>query len=45
VLRDFRPGSLLILDEAHHAAPASGRKIAAKISAEEKDIFHRVLAF
>lgn len=24
-LRDFRPGSLLILDEAHHAAPASGR--------------------
>jgi superfamily II DNA or RNA helicase len=44
-LREFRPGSLLILDEAHHAAPASGRKIAAKISAEEKDIFHRVLAF
>lgn len=28
VLRDFRPGSLLILDEAHHAAPASGRKYA-----------------
>ncbi len=27
-LRDFRPGSLLILDEAHHAAPASGRKYA-----------------
>jgi SNF2 family DNA or RNA helicase len=25
-LREFRPGSLLILDEAHHAAPASGRK-------------------
>lgn len=28
VLGDFRPGSLLILDEAHHAAPASGRKYA-----------------
>ena len=27
-LRDFRPGSLLILDEAHHAAPASARKYA-----------------
>jgi SNF2-related domain len=27
-LREFRPGSLLILDEAHHAAPASGRKYA-----------------
>ena len=27
-LRQFRPGSLLILDEAHHAAPASGRKYA-----------------
>jgi SNF2 family DNA or RNA helicase len=28
VLREFRAGSLLILDEAHHAAPASGRKYA-----------------
>ncbi len=28
MLHDFRPGSLLILDEAHHAAPASGRKYA-----------------
>jgi hypothetical protein len=28
VLRQFRPGSLLILDEAHHAAPASGQKYA-----------------
>jgi SNF2 family DNA or RNA helicase len=27
-LGDFRPRSLLILDEAHHAAPASGRKYA-----------------
>jgi ERCC4-related helicase len=27
-LHDFRPGSLLILDEAHHAAPAGGRKYA-----------------
>ena len=27
-LGDFRPGSLLILDEAHHAAPASGAKYA-----------------
>ena len=27
-LRDFRSGSLLILDEAHHAAPASGQKYA-----------------
>jgi superfamily II DNA or RNA helicase len=27
-LGDFRPGSLLILDEAHHAAPASGQKYA-----------------
>jgi SNF2 family DNA or RNA helicase len=27
-LGDFRPGTLLILDEAHHAAPASGQKYA-----------------
>lgn len=27
-LGDFRPGSLLILDEAHHAAPSSGHKYA-----------------
>lgn len=27
-LGDFRPGSLLILDEAHHAAPASGQRYA-----------------
>lgn len=27
-LDNFRPGSLLILDEAHHAAPASGSKYA-----------------
>ena len=27
-LRDFRSGSLLILDEGHHAAPASGQKSA-----------------
>ncbi len=27
-LGDFRDGSLLILDEAHHAAPASGQKYA-----------------
>ena len=27
-LGEFRPSSLLILDEAHHAAPASGRKYA-----------------
>jgi superfamily II DNA or RNA helicase len=25
-LGDLRPGSLLVLDEAHHAAPASGRR-------------------
>jgi superfamily II DNA or RNA helicase len=24
LLSGFRPGSMLILDEAHHAAPASG---------------------
>ena len=28
VLDNFRPGSLLILDEAHHAAPSSGAKYA-----------------
>ena len=28
MLRKFRPGSLLILNEAHYAAPASGRKYA-----------------
>lgn len=27
-LGEFRPGSLFILDEAHHAAPASGQKYA-----------------
>jgi hypothetical protein len=27
-LRDFRPGTLLILDEAHHAAPSSGQRYA-----------------
>ncbi|MEQ2009112.1 MAG: DISARM system SNF2-like helicase DrmD [Limisphaerales bacterium] len=27
-LNNFRPGSLLILDEAHHAAPSSGAKYA-----------------
>ncbi len=27
-LGEFRPGSLLILDEAHHAAPASGQRYA-----------------
>ncbi|MDQ2842432.1 MAG: DISARM system SNF2-like helicase DrmD, partial [Acidobacteriota bacterium] len=27
-LGSFKPGSLLILDEAHHAAPASGQKLA-----------------
>jgi hypothetical protein len=27
-LHEFRPGSMLILDEAHHAAPASGQKYA-----------------
>jgi len=27
-LGKFKPGSLLILDEAHHAAPASGQKLA-----------------
>ncbi len=27
-LGQFKPGSLLILDEAHHAAPASGQKLA-----------------
>ena len=27
-LGDFRPGTLLILDEAHHAAPSSGQKYA-----------------
>ncbi|MBO0699189.1 MAG: DISARM system SNF2-like helicase DrmD, partial [Zavarzinella sp.] len=27
-LGDFRPGALLILDEAHHAAPASGSRYA-----------------
>ncbi len=28
LLGDFRPKSLLILDEAHHAAPASGERLA-----------------
>jgi len=28
ILKEFRPRALLILDEAHHAAPASGQKYA-----------------
>ena len=37
-LRDFRPGSLLILDEAHHAAPASGRKYADRLCRSRKAV-------
>ena len=42
-LGDFRPGSLLILDEAHHAAPASGAKYAidSKITRAVRDLAGR----
>lgn len=42
-LGDLRPGSLLILDEAHHAAPASGAKYAidSKITRAIRDIAPR----
>ncbi len=42
-LGDFRSGSLLILDEAHHAAPASGQKYAidSKITHAIRDIAPR----
>ena len=42
-LGDFRPGSLLILDEAHHAAPASGAKYAidSKITRAIRDLAGR----
>ena len=42
-LMDFRPGSLLILDEAHHAAPASGAKYAidSKITRAIRDLAGR----
>jgi SNF2 family DNA or RNA helicase len=40
---DFRPGSLLILDEAHHAAPASGSRYAidSKITRAVRDLAPR----
>jgi len=39
-LTDFRPGSLLILDEAHHAAPSSGARYAidSKITRAIRDL-------
>ncbi len=42
-LGDFRPGSLLILDEAHHAAPASGSRYAidTKITRAVRDLAPR----
>jgi superfamily II DNA or RNA helicase len=42
-LGDFRPGSLLILDEAHHAAPASSSRYAidSKITRAVRDLAPR----
>jgi hypothetical protein len=42
-LGDFRPGSLLILDEAHHAAPSSGTRYAidSKITRAVRDLAGR----
>ena len=42
-LGDMRPGSLLILDEAHHAAPSSGTRYAidSKITRAARDIAPR----
>ena len=42
-LGDFRPGTLLILDEAHHAAPSSGQKYAidSKITRAIRDLAPR----
>ncbi len=42
-LGDFRPGSLLILDEAHHAAPSSGQRYAidSKITKAVRDLAPR----
>jgi hypothetical protein len=42
-LGDFRPGSLLILDEAHHAAPSSGSRYAidSKITRAVRDLAPR----
>ena len=42
-LGDARPGSLLILDEAHHAAPSSGGRygIETKITRAVRDLAHR----
>jgi superfamily II DNA or RNA helicase len=42
-LGDFRPGSLLILDEAHHAAPAGGSRYAidSKITRAVRDLAPR----
>lgn len=42
-LGDFRPGALLILDEAHHAAPASGARYAidSKITRAARDLAPR----
>ena len=42
-LGDFRTGTLLILDEAHHAAPSSGQKYAidSQITRAVRDLAHR----
>jgi SNF2 family DNA or RNA helicase len=42
-LSTFRPGSLLILDEAHHAAPASGQRYAidSQITRAVRDLAQR----
>ncbi len=42
-LGNFRPGSLLVLDEAHHAAPASGSRYAidSKITRAVRDLAQR----
>lgn len=42
-LGDFRSGTLLILDEAHHAAPSSGQRYAidSQITRAVRDLAHR----
>jgi superfamily II DNA or RNA helicase len=42
-LSDFRPGSLFILDEAHHAAPSSGQRYAidSQLTRAVRDLAHR----
>jgi hypothetical protein len=46
-LGTFRPGSLLILDEAHHAAPSSGQRYAidSHITRAVRDLAFRTPSF